>query len=399
MNDLITFCQSGYKKTSLWNFLRFAKRWCVDGIVSSFPKKINDSSLLIVRLDAIGDYILFHNYIKVIKNSKRFKDHHITLCGNEAWRELAEILDKTYIDRFIWLHRGKFINDLKYRMNKIREISQNKYDVVINPTFSRESLFADSIVRTTKAKEKLGLIGDSLHNPVWQKNIADKWYTKLFQIEDSTVFEFCRTREFIGKILNENINVIKPSIDIPFQYDNGMAKTQYAIICPGGTNMSHRWDIKYFLKVSEYLYNRYKLDSIIVGNDSDQVSPTIQQEIKKCPYIDNKIGKTNLVNLISIIEKSSIVITNETSIAHIAVAKGNPVVVISNGNKYGRFTEYPGSVYKDIHYVYAQEVSQMTMNFDEKVRYFQSGSSIDINSVSVTHVTEIIDKIINNNKS
>ncbi len=46
------------------------------------------NSLLIVRLDAIGDYILFRNFLKVIRNSEKFNNYTITLCGNTLWKDI-----------------------------------------------------------------------------------------------------------------------------------------------------------------------------------------------------------------------------------------------------------------------------------------------------------------------
>jgi len=93
-------------------------------------------SLLIIRLDAIGDYVLFRNYIEVLKNSEKYKDYKITLVGNIAWKSIAEELDSKYIDNFIWTDREKFEKNFIYRYKKLKKISSKGYDVVINPTYS-----------------------------------------------------------------------------------------------------------------------------------------------------------------------------------------------------------------------------------------------------------------------
>ncbi|WP_431199785.1 hypothetical protein ACRQ5D_13095 [Mucilaginibacter sp. P25] len=68
---------------------------------TSLPFKSN--RILIVRLDALGDYILFRNYIKCIKHAPKFKSYKLTLLGNIAFKDIAEAYDKDVIDEFIWI--------------------------------------------------------------------------------------------------------------------------------------------------------------------------------------------------------------------------------------------------------------------------------------------------------
>lgn len=56
-------------------------------------KEIQPKSLLLIRLDAICDYVLFRNYIELLKTSEKYKDYSITLLGNIAWKNLCEELD------------------------------------------------------------------------------------------------------------------------------------------------------------------------------------------------------------------------------------------------------------------------------------------------------------------
>ena len=61
-------------------------------------KKITINSILLIRLDHIGDYVLFRNYIELIKNSNKYKNYSITLLGNSVWKDFSEELDNKYID-------------------------------------------------------------------------------------------------------------------------------------------------------------------------------------------------------------------------------------------------------------------------------------------------------------
>ena len=60
-----------------------------------FPsKKIAKNSILLIRLNAIGDYVLFRNFIEILKRSDKYEDFHITLLANCVWQDLALELDQ-----------------------------------------------------------------------------------------------------------------------------------------------------------------------------------------------------------------------------------------------------------------------------------------------------------------
>ena len=50
----------------------------------------SSKELLIVNTDSIGDYILFRNFLKEIKNSEKYKDYKIVLLGCEKYKDFAE---------------------------------------------------------------------------------------------------------------------------------------------------------------------------------------------------------------------------------------------------------------------------------------------------------------------
>ncbi len=86
---------------------------------------------MIIRFDAIGDYILFRNFIEVLKKSEKYRDYKITLLGNNAWKSLSKELDSEFVDEFIWLDRNKFHKDFLYRYKKLKEITACGYEVVM----------------------------------------------------------------------------------------------------------------------------------------------------------------------------------------------------------------------------------------------------------------------------
>src|SRR5450432_1372000 len=75
---------------------------------------INGKKMLIIRLDDIGDYLLFRNNLLVYKDSPRWSGHEIVLLGNSVWAGLFELLDRGTADRAIWVDKGKYARDASY---------------------------------------------------------------------------------------------------------------------------------------------------------------------------------------------------------------------------------------------------------------------------------------------
>jgi len=65
--------------------------------------RTSQKRLLIIKTDAIGDYILFRNFIEIVMKSERFKDYRVDLLGNELWREIALQYDGDYINEFLFI--------------------------------------------------------------------------------------------------------------------------------------------------------------------------------------------------------------------------------------------------------------------------------------------------------
>jgi len=122
------------------NIFRFLIYRVIDLILKFSEQTRYPKTLLLIRLDAIGDYVLIRNIFQRLKQSKKFKGYKITLCGNIVWKDLAETFDKDGIDDFIWLNRKKFNNNPFYKFGLLKKVYKSGFEVVVDTTFSREIL-------------------------------------------------------------------------------------------------------------------------------------------------------------------------------------------------------------------------------------------------------------------
>src|SRR5690348_14640759 len=75
------------------------------------PAKKGQAHLLLIKNDEIGDYILFRNYLKYIRNHEKYRGYRITLIGNVIWKDLFDEFDAAFVDDVIWLNKKTFNKD------------------------------------------------------------------------------------------------------------------------------------------------------------------------------------------------------------------------------------------------------------------------------------------------
>ncbi len=366
---------------------RLARYYCIDSIVCFSKSLFVNNSILLIKPDGIGDYILLRNFISIIKNHPKYRSYKITLCGNSAFSKFAETYDRSVIDGFIWFEPKKFQSRLFYRYKTLKTLRARGFDIVLYPSVSRNTLLGDSIVRCINAREKVGCKGDDVNSKEWELKIFNRFYTTLIEIPDNVVFEFSRNKYFFEKYLGIQITIDKPSLSIsqPIMEEKG----KYVVVCPDAQLTKKRWSLTKFIVVSEYLYNVYNVESIYVGG---RLLNSQQHLIDNKPFIRWKVGVTNLQETTEIIACSLFVLSNDTAVSHIGVALNKPVIVISNGEHYGRFT-YPSEVYNNIFYAFPPALSSVRSSTKDLIQKYKYGSFLDIDEVSIQHVEELVDTV------
>jgi len=363
--------------------------------------------ILLIRHDGIGDYILFRNFIEVLRKSEKYKDYKITLLGNAAWKDLAEFLDKDFVDEFIWLDKRKFTVNIFYRYKKIKEITSNAYEILIHP-FSREFLNADNdLAFLINADEKIGSVKNQKYPNIkkWHKKILERIYTELIPDQKGTIFEFYRNREFFENLLSEKIDIKKPFINVdlsnPANPDFDIAPP-YAVFFIGASIEHRKWPAENFAKVARHLKLKHNYSIVLCGGKQE-----LEDAVKFKKYCDNNnfsfidtVGRIPLSDLLYIVKNASLVISNETMAPHIAVALYKPAVItVSNGEAcYGHFVPYPPKISDKYSAIFHPEIEK---NLEKYIKRADSygykcgyEDKFDISEIAPEAVIDKIDVIL-----
>jgi len=354
---------------------------------------VHSADILLIRLDSLGDYILFRNFISELRNSSRFTNCKITLLGNINWKELAENLDGKYIDKFIWIDVNNTLMNLKKRFVFLNEISKQKFQYLINPAISRSFYTDDSIAKVSNSNLKIGCTGDYANSSVFQKKKSDDYYDELIKIDDIMKFEFYRNKEFFEKLLRKKIDIDKPFINISEKKIEEFSNKDYALIVPGAGNPKRQWNMENFGAVIKHLLNEYNMEIYITGTKLEKNLVDRLIEINKSDRVHSLVGNIDSMKLAQIIKRAKIMVSNETGPVHFAALLNIKTICISTGNTLYRFNPYPEEISSSIKYIYP-EIIKENLNNQEKLKKFWMGSDLEIDLIDRKEVIKEIDNIL-----
>jgi ADP-heptose:LPS heptosyltransferase len=342
-------------------------------ITSRFLHTQKTNTLLIVKPDSIGDYVLFRDFLPFIRQSLKYRDVMIVLLGNARYRALAEYLDNTYVDKFIWLDIDKYrkyrIFGLFYAILKFYLKSyKNKYCYIFYPLFSRSYPF-DKLVHALQAEHKICCSYDN-DNKGNQPDITDKVYTRIIQAEPKAgVFEFERNKEIIGKFLGQEIDLSYPVIQKLPEYTAQPLPPAYVAVCPEASDGAKQWPWKNFKQVIDFIVSNKKTLVVLLGSDpqpsliTHEWSGEVSPRDNSVDFSENQIidlrGKTTLPEAACVLSKALCFIGNDSALLHIAAAAGiKKIIAICYGALYGRFMPYPKINGRDYRFIFPPEITK-----------------------------------------
>ena len=333
---------------------------------SGYRQKALKSKLLIIRVDEIGDYMLWRNFLNEMASSPKYRDHEIHFCGNRSWKSLFEQFDASSVNKHFWIDKIRFKKEIRYRYRFLRMIYRQGYTTVINPVFSRDKRYDDSIVRAARAKENIGMVANTESVQSYELGYDKGLYTRLFNHPHKPLFEFYRNRmftEFVTGIYSSVVDTSVPSALLPAY--NGLPE-KYVVIFPGSRSKTRIWPVENFIKVAAYLYEQQGFTAVVCGASGDKMYTDAFCKSYTYPLLD-LTGKTSLPEMLTVLQQASMLLSVDTGSVHLAAAVGCPVTGIFNGSQYKRFAPYPKELSAHFIAVYPKQIQQ-ELSDDDMVR-------------------------------
>lgn len=341
---------------------------CVNILAYTKPKFHRQKSIVILRTDAIGDYLLFRAFLREARAA--YPTYHITLIGNSAWRSLYEYFDSAYCDECVWISTADFqARHIFYKIKVLRHIKQVGYELLINPQHSRDKLNA-TFAQHINALSKIAPQGDDVNLSPRKKARHDRIYSTLTPSSPEILFEFYRNKEFFEQLLQKPLNT-SPKLHLlsptPPHY-----KQPYSILFVGASAKYRRWSVKHFAEVGEHLMRVYKHNLLVCGGNADIESGFYLEQLLQAKVKDYKQSIYNL--------------TGKTTLAEL-------VSLVYNGNHLGRFIPYPKEIRDKYYPVFHPYITANYARYKELSNAFAYKSTLNINDIQPKQVIDVIDQI------
>jgi ADP-heptose:LPS heptosyltransferase len=358
-------------------------------------RKHNPRSVLIIKSEQIGDYILFRNCLPWYRSIPEYKDHSFTLCGNNAFESLAQQFDTQHVNGFVWFNRTKFLSSMRYKYRIMRTIYKEGFEVVINTNYSRHPQLDDLLSFATGAAQKIAMKANFTHRKKWQTWLYDKHYTRMIDLPVQNIFEFDRNIKFIETLCQRALS-ISLHIEKEKLPSTPVAEKGFIIIFPSSSEPVKIWDIQNFIGIGKYCAETKKKNIVLAGHG--KTDETLNNKLKAAlpQFIqEDYTNRLSLTELCKLVSQADLVLTNDTAILHIGAAQNIPTVGLYTGTHFARFGPYDRKRFPHVICIYPKQINQRVYTQTaELAKQIEQASPYPINDINYNDVVSAIDELI-----
>jgi len=334
-------------KIPVLQYIRFLF-FCFDDVVLGFIKKpIKESDtkkILIVFPLALGDAVMMIGALESLIEFYSKKGYEITLLCQSSYEELF----RKYVNDVIAVDiRGASVSPKK-RILFLNNCRKKYYDIIIDPTGSEECTPGVFAVNAAVGDEKIGVLSARIKKYQLPNSVRNKIFDRVIYKEESNIHRVRYYAEVFSEICGEKIN---PKLaNLPITNTLNLPE-KYIVVFPSASMPIKRWPVENYVKISEKIIESVPIPIVLCGTgmDADIINVYKGMLTDNIRTIDF-VGKTSVISMIELIGKASLVLTNDTSVYHIAVATGRKTCCITGDYSHKMFIDYEadGLVSKEI---------------------------------------------------
>ena len=319
--------------------------YVMDSVALLVPSSPRPDRILLVRLDNIGDFVLWLRSAQEIAHSLHNSGKFVTLVASSPWANWTQELG--LFDQVISLDRSRFAYRPLFRLRFQIALRRLGFSVVVVPGYSHDWAQGDAIARVCGAPERIASEGDPAYGTLLERHVSRSWFTKLLPASRDALMELDRNAEFTAHLLG-HLPLTSGSDLTAYYSAEGMhgtaqaagARAPFYVLVPGASEGMKRWPVEHFREIVRRLHERTGWQGILCGSADEHALAELVSQGQRAPLL-NLTGRTTLPQLTALLAGASVLIANDTAAVHIAAAVGTPTVCVLGGGHVGRFLPYP----------------------------------------------------------
>ncbi len=332
---------------TMWHWFPSAmpRRWWLfrlfDLLVRYFPVFGAPRGLVVIRMDGIGDMMLFRRSLDHYADAFGVDKGDITVIGCNAWASIADEVFAGY--RVISINEHRFAKRPFYRLRVAWQVRRLNARVAVCDQYLRRAMMADSLVWLSGAPDQVVCM-PYVNEPT---RSLYTWYlsqvTRIIDTGPYPTHEIVRHAHFVSAIAGRKIApepTALPWAGVAPSFDIG---APYAVMNPGSNEPGRRWPLASYLDVAQRLLER-GWHVVFVGTGTENWDGDLAADVAAHARVHDLTGRTNLPELIAVMRDAALVVSNDTGPAHLSIAVGAPTVVIVGGGHFTSFVPYPADI-------------------------------------------------------
>jgi heptosyltransferase I len=278
----------------------------------ALPLTSPPATLCILRLSAVGD--VCHTLPIVRTLQQVWPDTKLTWIIGKLEHTLVGDIPGI---EFIIFEKAKGFH--AYRELR-QQMKGRHFDVLLHMQMSLRASLASLLV---PAKIRLGFDKQRANDLQWLFSNARIAHTPKQHVMDS-FFGFLKALGIEEKLLQWNIPIPAAAYD---EVNSLLPKKPFIIISPCSSMAYRNWSVEGYSQVIDYAANKYHLPTVLTGGPSAIEHEYGEKISRLCNHKPvNLIGKTNLKQLLAILQQAKLLIAPDSGPAHMATAVGTPVI-------------------------------------------------------------------------
>lgn len=336
--------------------------------------------ICILRLSAIGDICHTLPIIRTIQ--AHWPQAKITWIIGKAEYNLLKGISE--ID-FIVFDKKRGIREYLKLYSSLKHLH---FDVLLHMQMSLRASLASLMI---KSKIKVGFDRQRAKDGQWLFTNNKIKHRSQQHVIDS-LFGFS---DYLGIENHASTwNIPIPPYDLESSKKLLKNKSKYIVISPCSSKEYRNWNTQGYAAIADYIKEKYNYDVVLTGGHSDIEKDYADQICKACSHKPlNLIGKTNLKELLSIIEEATFIVSPDSGPAHMSTAMNTPVIGLyatTNPDRARPYlssdwvvNRYPDAIYKKLH----KQVNDIPWGTRVRDKWA-------MNLITIDDVTKMIDKFM-----